>query len=104
MFSELNAKNPAGDAREEGVPIVRANVLLVDSNGARLVRCGWFLAYVRESTYISPRELAHRMERVGWTRRGTTGRIKASAPKREATLAWSFYIVAGDWGESDDDE
>ena len=48
-------------------------LVLDDENDARLVRCGWFLAFVREQTYISPAALAQRMERVGWKRRGTRG-------------------------------
>jgi hypothetical protein len=37
------------------------------------------------------------MERIGWHRRGQTGRIKATAPGRTGSLAWSFYLVAHGW-------
>jgi hypothetical protein len=103
-FCGLQAANPAGDARDDGVPLVQTQVVLVDHNGARLVRCGWFLAFVRESAYISPKELAERMARVGWARRGDRGAIKATAPGRQAWLAWSFYVVPKGWERLDADE
>ena len=102
-FSELAAIDPATDARHGGGPSVRAHAVLADVTGARLVRCGWFLNYARESTYVAPRELSARMQRVGWRRRGSRGWIKATAPGRSDTLAWTFYVAPAGW-EGDDTE
>jgi hypothetical protein len=69
-------------------------------DGSRYVRAGWFCEAVRgHDAAISPHELAHRMERIGWGRRGKTGRIKATAPGRSDTLAWSFYMVPAGWDD-----
>lgn len=77
-------------------------VVLRHIDGDRFVRAGWFLDYVRRlDPTIGQAALSIRMVRVGWRRRGKSGRIKASAPNRDATLAWNFWVVAADW---EDDE
>ena len=77
----------------------RSVVVLVDpEDGFRYVRTGWFREHVRqEDGLASPQEIAQRMERVGWRRRGKEGRIKATAPGRVGQLVWSFYVVAEGW-------
>ena len=78
--------------------IAAASVVLRHLDGGRLVRAGWFYPWVRahEST-ISRQALAPRMARVGWKRPGSSGRIKATAPDRAATLGWNFWIVPEAW-------
>jgi hypothetical protein len=71
-------------------------------DGSRFVRCGWFRAYVREiDPTISQNSVNARMLRVGWSRRATHGRIKATAPGRPAVLGWNFWTVPEGWGEDD---
>lgn len=66
------------------------------------MRSEWFHRYARS---LSPREtpatVGARMLRVGWERRGREGRIKATAPGRQATLQWAFWVVPAGWGESE---
>jgi hypothetical protein len=40
------------------------------------------------------------MLRVGWQKRGVSGRIKASAPSRPASLGWNFWTVPAGWEET----
>jgi len=97
-FSSLAHVDPTTDRyRSESPSIAAASIVLVARNGARLVRCGWFRAHVRAEENISATEVAQRMLRVGWQRRGVTGRIKASRASRPGQLAWSFYEVATGW-------
>jgi hypothetical protein len=67
-------------------------------DGTRYVRCGWYRENVRaHDGTVSALDLAHRMERVGWLRRGTHGRIKATCPTRSQTLVWTFYEIPDGW-------
>jgi len=66
-------------------------------DGTRLVRTGWFRAHVRLEESIGSTELANRMQRVGWSRRGDTGRIKATRPDFPGELVWTFYLVPAGW-------
>jgi hypothetical protein len=100
-FTHLKGVDPEARAREQGISLVAANVVLRHVDETRLVRCGWFYAYARgQSIAASASDVAHRMERVGWARRGGNGRIKATSPGIPATLAWSFYTVPADWESS----
>ncbi len=93
-FCALERSDAAARARHEGITVAQASLVLVHTDGTRLVRCGWFKAHVRaEDATVSAAELAHRMKRVGWLRRGSTGRIKATRPSHSGELAWSFYTV-----------
>jgi hypothetical protein len=97
-FSELESLHPIELASSGSISVAEASTVLEDLAGFRYVRCGWFRAHVRrEDPSLSPQQVAHRMQRVGWNRRGTTGRIKASRPKFLDSLAWSFYIVNPGW-------
>lgn len=101
-FSMLHEREPRADAYDQRQSVASANVVLRHSDGTRFVRCGWYREVVRsQDPGISPQELAHRMERVGWRRRGATGRIKATRPGQADTLAWSFYLVPTDWEARD---
>lgn len=97
-FSHLDGIDPYSTARAEGGTLAANSTVLVHTTGERLVRCGWFRDYVkRDDPTVSPQEIGHRMERVGWQRRGRTGRVKASQPGGTGVLAWSFYVVPADW-------
>lgn len=97
-FSRLEAIDPLTRWRSDGISIAKASLILRDTDGVRLVRAGWFRAHVRADDHqASPQEIAHRMERVGWRRPGRTGRIKATQPGFNGTLAWSFYAVPPAW-------
>lgn len=100
-FSHLKGIDPEGRSRESGIPLVAANVMLRHVDGTRLVRCGWFYAFARaQDIGASAADVAHRMERVGWARRGGSGRIKATSPGFRATLGWNFYTVPDGWESS----
>jgi len=97
-FSHLATIDPLAHSHERGGSIADASVVLRHTDGARYVRCGWLKDSVRRSdATVTPQELAHRMERVGWQRRGATGHIKASQPVGRKTLAWTFYVVPVGW-------
>jgi hypothetical protein len=97
-FSTLERVDPvAARWRGDSPSIAAASLILVARNGARLVRSGWFRAHVRGEENVSAVEVAQRMLRVGWRRRGATGRIKASRVGHAGQLAWSFYEVPPRW-------
>lgn len=99
-FSRLEGMNPAGQAREQGSTIATASSVLVHADGTRLVRCGWFKEYVRsQDATVNAQEIAHRMLRVGWQRRGARGAIKATRPGYRGQLGWTFYTVPAGWEE-----
>ncbi|MGI8624512.1 MAG: hypothetical protein ACR2NB_13765, partial [Solirubrobacteraceae bacterium] len=61
----------------------------------------WMRSHVRqEDGSVSQIEIAHRLQRVGWTRRGSTGRIKASRPGGTNALGWTFYEVPAGWEQA----
>ncbi len=95
-FSQLNEVEPSRDPI--GVP--PPNIVLRHLDGTRLVRASWFGTYVRRMDSASSREIPTRMSRVGWHRRGSEGRIKASRPGFSDTLQWSFYLVPAGWEDT----
>jgi hypothetical protein len=99
-FSEIQRRDPVAAARAEGTSVAVASVVLRHHDGTRFVRAGWFRAHVRsEDMTVSPQEIAQRMQRVGWKRRGDEGLIKATRPDNPGSLAWRFYTVAAGWEE-----
>jgi hypothetical protein len=69
--------------------------VLRDTDGARLVRSGWFLDYVRSTApRVSHKHLPTLMHEAGWMR---PKRIKATAPLGARELIWTFYVVPADW-------
>jgi hypothetical protein len=100
-FSSLQGLNPARDAGEDrtAFSLAQASVVLLDAtSGVRLVRCGWFLAFVRRETgTYSAATLDTQMARVGWLRSGSEGKVKATAPDGRRTLNWRFYTVPNGW-------
>jgi hypothetical protein len=99
-FSHLATVQPAVRAAAIGCRLSAATVVLRHTDGTRYVRCGWFREAVRaQDASISPQQLAQRMERIGWSRRGGHGRIKASRPSGPGQLGWNFYVVSAEWEE-----
>jgi hypothetical protein len=97
-FAELDRRDPISAARQEGTSVASASVVLRHLDGTRFVRAGWFRAHVKqEDVSVSPQEIAQRMLRVGWDRRGAEGWIKATRPGHRGVLRWRFYLVAADW-------
>lgn len=97
-FKRQEAVDPVARWHQDGTTIAKASVVLRDADGIRLVRTGWFRAHVRADDHTAtPQEIAHRMERVGWSRPGNAGRIKATRPDLPGALAWSFYRVPSGW-------
>lgn len=101
-FSAMARVNPAESAGEDrsAHALAAASLVLIDREGSRrLVRTGWFQAYVKREVggLYSPVALATQMQRVGWTRPNSQGRIKASSPTDARTLSWRFYVVGDGW-------
>lgn len=73
-------------------------MVLRHADNSRYVRSGWFLHYVKTTdATIGPATLTTRMARVGWTKRGKEGRIKASHPDFARCLSWNFWTVPAGW-------
>jgi hypothetical protein len=73
----------------------RSTVLVDVNSGKRYVRASWFASYVRAEAgpaHASGR-LAIAVQRVGWTRPNSQGRIKATNPTDRRTLSWCFHVV-----------
>lgn len=100
-FASLQGLNPDAGEDRTAFSLAQASVVLLDTtSGVRLVRCGWFLAYVRrESGTYNAATLDTQMARVGWQRSGGEGKVKATAPDGHRTLNWRFYIVPKGWDE-----
>jgi hypothetical protein len=97
-FEHLDRIDPVAAYRQQGIPVAKACKVLVDLDGSRYARAGWLRAHVRhEDPSVSQAEIAHRMSRVGWLRRGREGLVKATAPTSSDTLSWAFYIVPRGW-------
>lgn len=72
--------------------------VLIDRDGSRLIRSGHFYSYVRSREGgLSESRIAQRMQRVGWVKRGSTGRIKATRPGLPGVLGWNFLIAPPGW-------
>lgn len=102
-FEMLDGVDPVSlRASGEQPSIAAAAPVLRDHDGTRYVRAGWFRSHVRAEESISSTEVANRMQRVGWERRGRTGRVKATRPDLAGQpLAWSFYTVPEGWEASE---
>jgi hypothetical protein len=97
-FCKLGETDPL-ETRSTGETssVAGGSIVLRSHDGTRLVRTGWFRAHVRAEESISSTELANRMQRVGWARRGNSGRIKATHPDFANELVWTFYLVPSGW-------
>lgn len=104
-FDSLSGIDPTAlRASGEVGSIAAGSPVLRDVHGIRYVRTGWFRAHVRAEESISSVELANRMQRVGWTRHGESGRIKATRPNFPDQWIWTFYAVPATWETADLDE
>jgi hypothetical protein len=98
-FEQLERRDPWAHVREFGTSFPGGCLVLRDGvSGVRLLRAEWFLRHVRS---MAPREtpasVRMRMERVGWQRRGSEGRIKATAPGRAEARVWAFWLIPAGW-------
>lgn len=97
-FSRLGATDPWARAREDGTAVATAGLVLRHTDGTRLVRSSWFVAHVRhQDAFAGQRDIATRMSRVGWQRRGSEGRVKATRPDLHGQLNWAFFFVPAGW-------
>ena len=105
-FATLARDNPARDAGEDrsAYTFAQMSTVLVDcGGGSRLVRTSWFQHYVKREVggLYSPAALAVQMQRVGWQRPNSEGRVKATCPTDGKCLGWSFYRIPQEWPEDD---
>lgn len=101
-FNTLAAMNPARDGGEDrsSYTLAQSATVLSDrASGSRYVRSGWFHSYVKREVggVYSPAQLAAEMERVGWQRPNTQGRIKATNPTDGRALSFRFFVVPPEW-------
>lgn len=102
-FCALAAVNPARDAGEDrsSAALAANSLVLCDRRTSiMLVRAGWYQQYVRREAggLYSPGQLSVVMQRVGWQRPGTEGRVHAREPGGHGQRTWAFYRVPADWG------
>ena len=98
-FEMLDKTDPVSCARADGTSVAVGSIVLEDTDsGVRYVRASWFAAYVRQQAGPGAADVATRvMRRVGWDKPGSEGRVKATAPARDATLQWAFWLVPKGW-------
>lgn len=98
-FDLLEGTDPWRAVRsEDGGSLASHGIVLRDRDGIRYVRCGWFQSHARaEDGTIGPHTLALRMARVGWTRRGSRGNVKATSPRTGETRVLAFWTVPAGW-------
>lgn len=98
-FEMLKERNPSTDTRD-AAQIATAGLVLRHTDNTRFVRTLWFERYVRtRDAGVSRVAVGARMARVGWHRRGKHGDIKATAPGRNQTAIYPFWVVPGDWDD-----
>jgi len=102
-FSLLAERDPWAMARNFGGTPASHSTVIRCVDQTCLVRTGWFQSHVRTlDANVGLQQVAQRMARVGWTKRGRRGRIKATPPDRAGQLAWAFFIVPPGWQDIDD--
>jgi hypothetical protein len=77
-------------------------MVIAHLDGTRWVRPQWFYDFARacDRNAGGNAQIATRMERVGWLRRGSRGRVKATDPSgRRAPIIHSFFDVPAGWEE-----
>lgn len=81
----------------------RRNAVLHDvKTEKRYVRTQWLVEYLR--TRCDPGEagtMKADLERQGWKKTGSAGRIKATHPTMPRSLTWAFLIVPEGWENQD---
>lgn len=75
------------------------NTVLLDTTGSRYVRTQWFMEHLRGRSDVGESAaLRAELERGGWKKPGTEGRVKATDPQfPRRTLQWAFLIVPDEW-------
>lgn len=95
-FCDLRALD---EGRAEGAAMT---AVLIDRDDSRYVRTGHFYPYVRAlEPGMSEARITQRMLRIGWGKRGASGRIKATRPGLQGTIGWNFLIVPPGWDPTD---
>lgn len=103
-FAMVDAQDPVRNAMRTGASVASDSIVLRDEAGRRYVHCGWILQHVRRSWQpIAAAELAMRLEKVGWTRPGQRGRMKATAVGRKVTIVLPLWQVPSGWEAPADD-
>jgi hypothetical protein len=81
-----------------------SGLVLRHHDGVRYVRTLWFERYIKSrDASVSRTVIGPRMARVGWLRRANRGDIKATAPGRQETRKYPFWVVPADWLASDEE-
>jgi hypothetical protein len=77
----------------------KRNVVLLDTTGKRYVRTQWITEYLRgRSDPGEASRMKDDLERQGWKKTGTEGKIKATHPTLpRPPLIWAFLIVPEGW-------
>ncbi len=80
----------------------RQDIVLYDVKaGVRYVRAQWLMEHLRSRTNPGePAAMMTELERLGWAKSGTEGRIKATEPQFGKTLQWAFYSVRDGWEDA----
>ena len=97
-FCKLEEIDPRRQHAETRQSIASASVVLRCADGSRLVRTDWFRAYVKSiETRMTPAQIATVMQNVGWIRRGSKGRWKATRRGLPGQRNMAFWLVPVDW-------
>jgi hypothetical protein len=76
----------------------QGNVVLLDATGERYIRVRWFHEYLRQWTCPGePAAMVAALTRLGWSKPGREGRVKATQPGFGRALIWAFYVVPEGW-------
>lgn len=99
-FTRLGEIDPRETSRQSGISIAAASTVLRAEDGTRLVRTDWMRAWVKSiEPRMTPAAIAALMQRVGWIRRGTKGRWKATRPGLPGQQNMAFWVVPPGWDD-----
>jgi hypothetical protein len=94
-FQMLADHDPWARARENATSLARAGLVLRDWDGARLVRAGWFLGFVRATApRVSHISLPPLMAQAGWA---LPKKMKATRPGMAGTQILKLYVAPAGW-------
>jgi hypothetical protein len=94
-FQMLADHDPWARARENAMSLARAGFVLRDWDGARLVRAGWFLGFVRATApRVSHISLPPLMAQAGWA---LPKKMKATRPGMAGTQILKLYVAPAGW-------
>jgi hypothetical protein len=97
--NETNAQRHKRESRGAEVYARRALVPVDRDTGVLFVPAGWFQHFMRLrlGSSSTPHQIRQTMLRAGWRTRGHDGRIKATEPEGDRSLALFFYLVPRGW-------